>query len=470
MPNLSAGINTALQALISQQQAIEVIENNVANASTPGYHRQSAVLAEGISAESGLVHGISKGVIGSGVMVTQIQRFTEQFYDTRYRQVSADASRWSTESDVVSQTESTLAETQDSGLIPTLDNFFAGWQTLASDASNTSYRADLLDRANALVNAFKSRSQQLTALQSDQGVAITQRLDEINTDAQQIASLNGEISRVLSTGDQPNDLLDQRDLLLDRLADLAGATSSIQSNGEVMVSIGGHSLVVGHDVTGLQTTLNASGAAPVALKWADGQSFSPTTGEIKGLIEARDTIIPDQLKGINDLANQVINQVNAQHAKGFDLNNTAGGVFFLGTDAGTISVAITDINQIAAAGTAATPPATSPTSDGDNARALFGLSSQNLMPVNSVTFDQYYNNQITALGLTVNGINSNSTAKANAKDALDTQRQSVAGVSLNEEAANLVKAQRAYEAATRLMTTMDDMLDKVINSMGLVGR
>jgi flagellar hook-associated protein 1 FlgK len=92
------------------------------------------------------------------------------------------------------------------------------------------------------------------------------------------------------------------------------------------------------------------------------------------------------------------------------------------------------------------------------------------MSVNSVTFDQYYNNQITALGLTVNGINSNSTAKANAKDALDTQRQSVAGVSLNEEAANLVKAQRAYEAATRLMTTMDDMLDKVINSMGLVGR
>jgi flagellar hook-associated protein 1 FlgK len=470
MANLYAGINTALQALLSQQQVIDVIENNVANASTVGYHRQSAVLSQAAATQSGLVHDISAGSLGSGVVVSKIQRFTEEFYETRYRQVAADASRWNTENDVVSQTESLLAETSDSGLTPSLDNFFAGWQTLASDASNSSYRTDLLDRANALVNAFKSRSQQLTSLRSDQGVAITQRLDEINSDAQQVANLNGEISRVLSTGDQPNDLLDQRDQLLDSLSQLAGATSSVQSNGEVMVSIAGHSLVIGHDVTALQTTLNAGNTDPVALKWADGQTFAPTTGEIAGLIDARDKVIPDQLNGINALAAQVITQVNTQHQKGFDLNNAAGGVFFSGTDASDIGVAITDVNQIAAAGAAATGTATSPTSDGDNARALFGLSSQNLMSGNTSTFDQYYNNQVTALGLTVNSIKSNSTNKTNAQNALDDQRKSVSGVSLDEEAANLVKAQRAYEAATRMMTTIDSCLDKVINSMGLVGR
>ena len=248
MPSISSGIQIALQAVLAQSQAIEIVEHNVANANTIGYRRQSAVLSATTPTQIyGAEHGVGAGQRGTGVSLDRIQRFSIDFFDDRYRNVSADAKNWQMQQNIVNQVESTLSETSANGLLPTLDQFWSGWQTLAADPTNMALRASLLDDTSALTNGLNKRADQLLQMRSDQDLAIISRVDEINSSASQIAELNGEIARVLSIGEQPNDLMDKRDLLLDRLSELAGAKSTVQKNGTVLVTIDRHILVTGNE-------------------------------------------------------------------------------------------------------------------------------------------------------------------------------------------------------------------------------
>ncbi|NMB87701.1 MAG: hypothetical protein GYA17_05045, partial [Chloroflexi bacterium] len=159
MANLYSGINTALRAIMANQQAIEVIEQNVANASTPGYRRQSVVMNSIAPASSaGLTNGGAKGVVGGGVEVSAIMRHSLDFFDSRYRLEVADAKRWEAESSVLQQVEVTLGETSSDGLVNKLDLFWSGWQALSSTPTDPSLRADLLDSAQGLVSAFNRRA------------------------------------------------------------------------------------------------------------------------------------------------------------------------------------------------------------------------------------------------------------------------------------------------------------------------
>src|SRR4029078_9196055 len=122
---------------------------------------------------------------------------------------------------------------------------------------------------------------------------VTGQVNDINSLADQIAQLNGEISRVLSVGEQPNDLMDKRDLALDQLSELTGAVSFNQKNGEVEVSVGGHVLVVGHDTFKLHTKTSAADSSVVDVYWSDNQKMTPTSGKLKGTLDVRDKVMVD---------------------------------------------------------------------------------------------------------------------------------------------------------------------------------
>jgi flagellar hook-associated protein 1 len=460
MANLFSGINTALTSLQANQEAMQIVEQNVSNANTPGYHRQSAVFHANPAAaiHSGIFQTPSTQAIGGGVTVDQVKRYSDDLLDAQYRKYSADSSQWQSENSVISQAESLLNETGDNSLINQMDAFWSSWQTLTTDPTNTSLRQDVLDKAQGLAGALNSRTQMLQSTQTDQNDSILERVKEINTNAAQIADLNGQIAHTISTGGQPNDLLDQRDQLLDRLSEISGAKTSLQDNGEVMVSIGGHILVNGQTVTGLNETLGINPAGAVNMTWADGAAFSPPSGEIKGLVTARDTIIPQQIQGLNQLAAGLIANVNAIHTTGFDLNGTAGTNLFSGTDASNIALAITDPKLIAASSSNLVN-----SGDSEIARQLSALQSKQIFP--NATADQYYNQQATNLGLIVQQTSSDANSSSLAKDALTSQKDALSGVSLDEEAANLVKFQRAYQAAAKVMTTIDSMLDTLINKL-----
>jgi flagellar hook-associated protein 1 len=500
MPSLFGDLNVALRAVQTHQISIEVTEHNVANANTAGYHRQEAVLAAGLGYTPPTMRGSpTAGMIGGGVMVQDIRRFTTALLDNRYRTELASSKRWDTQSSVLQQVEATMAETDSSdGLVAKLDAFWAGWQALSADPSNMAARADLKERAANLTDGFHRRAQALNSLRTDQDTSILQRVQEINQSAASIARLNVEISRVQAAEEQPNDLLDQRDKLADRLCELTGATATTQPNGEMLVAIGGsggaHSLVFGSSYSQLVAVADpsylTSGTPLTGIQWDDGQPVvSGSTGmvglangELAGLIDARDRVIPNQLAGLNEAAQTLATQVNTLHQTGYGLNgNTTGtppgydGNFFApfapaSTDFAlgiNLSVNITsNLSNIAAASAAGTAPG-----DGTRADALANLQYQQITWTNGdvSTINQFYTTKVGELGLEGQKATMAAADRKLVADSLDQQRQSENGVSLDEEAAKLMQSQRSYQAATRLINAIDDMMDRIINGMGRVG-
>ena len=473
MPSLSS-ISTSLQAVLTQSQVMEIIQHNVANASTPGYRRQSAILTAAVPTTLGGSEFINRaGQRGGSVTIARVERFNLAFFDGRFRTISAEAKNWESQSEILNQLEATLAETSEDGLLPKLDQFWKGWQSLSSDPTNNSLRSVLLDDASSLATAFNRRAEQINLLRNDQNLSVSSQVDEVNSLADQVAKLNAEISHVLSVGEQPNDLMDKRDMALDQLANLTGAVSTEQKNGEMVVSIGGHVLVVGHDAFKLHTQTNttAPNVGMSDIYWSDGQQMIPTSGSLKGTLEARDKILVDQLTGLNSLASELTSQVNTIHRSGFDLNDVAGKDFFTvtaGSEAGTIAVN----TLLEAAGVVTSKNQFEP---GNNMVALEMVALKNskiaASPFNGdVTLNEYYNTQITSLAVSTQRTIDNTYQHGLVAKALSDQRESVAGVNLDEEAANMAKTQKAYQAAARMLTTMDELLDLVINRMGLTGR
>ena len=470
MSNLFAGINLALNAILAHQQSMQVIEHNVANANTPGYHRQEAVLTAGIPYPSvGSSRGIMPGQLGSGINVDRIRRFNIEYFDGRYRREMGESTRWSTQSEVLAQVEATLAETSSDGLATKLDAFWKGWQTLSSDPANQAYRSDLLANAKGLTDGFNSRAQSLMMIRNDQDLAVKQRVEEINNLAAQIGKVNTEIATVKSIGDQPNDLFDSRDQMIDRLASLSGAVSTVQDNGEAIVSINGHVLVVGSSVS----TLTSAQGGPdnlIQVSWSDGQAFTASSGELAGLFTARDQIIPEQQRKLNELAQGIATQVNTVHRAGFGLNNSTNIDFFEPFTSTNYALEfrlgsqMSDTNNIAAA-TAINAPG-----DGNQATAMANLRQAPVMNGNTVTLNQFLNRTIGELGIEIDSANTRARDRDFVMKSLETINESASGVSLDEEAANLVKSQRAFQAAQQLMTAMDDMLNRIINGLGTGGR
>ena len=466
MPTISSGITIALQAVLAHSQALEVIEHNIANASTPGYRRQTAVMSAVVpSPFMAYEHGMGVGHRGGGVAIEKIQRFNLQFFDTRFRSVSAETGNWEAQSEVLSQLEPMLAETTEDGLLPKLDQFWSSWEKLSTAPTNTSLRTVLLDDARSLTAALNRRCTQIQGYRAEQNLVVANQVNEINSLAGEVAKLNGEISHVLSVGEQPNDLMDQRDLALDQLAKLTGAVSFNQKNGEVSVSVSGHVLVVGHDSFELQTQTSATDSSVVDVFWSDGQKLIPASGKLKGRLEVRDKVMLDQLTGLNTLANGLITQVNAIHRTGFGLNNLTGLDFFTGTDASDIIV-----NNLVDNASVATASAANQAGNITIALQIAALKTAKGMKAGTATLNEFYNSQITDLAVITQGAADNSYQHGLVEKALGDQRESAVGVNLDEEAASMAKAQKAYQAAARVMNAYDELLDLVINRMGLVGR
>lgn len=471
MSNLLSSIKNAASSMTSYQQMIQVIEHNVANASTEGYRRQEAVLTPGIPTSTSRSGGSFVGQMGTGVIVSYIKQYGQAFLDAQVRSQLAESSKWEMESDILSQVEATLDETGDAGLLNTLDAFWTGWQSLGDDPSDISLRTSLKQAAQDLADAFNNRVTSLRDIRQDQDTAIIQSVDEINAIASQVAELNTEIVKAQAADEAPNDLIDERDRQLNRLAEITGGTVNYQDTGEALVSLGGHALVIGSEAFTLTTSRNAANDNMVEISWVeDGAEYTATSGELAGLFETRDEIIPEQLSGLSDLAEAITTAVNDQHADGFDLNSVAGGDFFDFTYTSAtffrvdLSDNLDDVENIAAASVSDAP------GDGNNATIMANLKDLLAMNTGSTTFNDYYNNQITAFGLLVKDATTKSSDTSVVLDSLKQLQASESGVSLEEEAANLINAQKSYEACARVLTTIDEMLNVLINSTGLVGR
>jgi len=442
------GLETTLRGILAQQLAINVTGHNIANANTVGYTRQTALLAPTDAySEPGVSRPPQAGQLGTGVDVTSYTRMRDGFLDIQYRAQAMKQGLASATKDGLTQVQDALAEPSDHGLNSLLQQYWSSWQDVSNAPENLATRQSLAQNAASLADGFNALGSQLSTIQSQTGQNVLSTIDQVNSIGGRIAQLNDAIMKDTVTGDHPNDLLDQRDLLIDQLSQLGNISVTATTYGQVDVSIGGASLV--------------SGATASTL--AESNMTSLTSGKLAGLITLRDTTIPGYQSQLDTVASTLITATNAQHALGYDLNGNAGGTFFTGTSASTIAIdpaLISNPALIAASGNGNVGNA-------DNALSLANIRNQAL--VGASTIDTAYSQLVTQIGSDTQQAQRDTDTANLLTGSIDDRRQSVSGVSLDEEMTNLVKFQRGYQASARAMSAMDEMIDQLISRTGKVG-
>jgi flagellar hook-associated protein 1 FlgK len=426
------GLETSLRGLLAQQMALDVTTNNITNADQAGYTRQQAVMAQTptLNLPSQLQSG--GGVqLGQGADVLSIQRMRDQFTDLQYRAAQLGLGQQNATAGSLSQVEDTLQEPGDNGINSLLSQFYSSWQTLANQPTSPGVKAALIGSAQTLAGAVNSLDGQLQTIKSQAAAQYSQILGPsgpVQTAAASIASLNAQIEQAVASGSQPNALLDQRDTALDTLSALGQVSVTNLPNGGITVAFGGATTpLVADQTVSMPATLTNPGGQLGAL-----QTLSQTGGTIDGYTASLDTF-----------ANQLATDVNTAY----------GSAFFSGSTAATLAVSAT----------AATLDAGSTSAPGANDLALAVASLQ------GGTADSDYQQLVATIGSDADTANRLQTIAQSAVDSADSRRQSVNGVSMDEEMTNLVRFQRGYQASARAMTTMDQMLDTLINRTGSVG-
>jgi flagellar hook-associated protein 1 FlgK len=374
------GLETATRSLRAQQTLVDIANQNIANANTPGYSRQVGVIKETqaypipVFRQSG-----QAGQLGTGVEITEVNRARDTFADFQIRNQMTSQGRWDARSAALQQIEATTNEPSTTGLSSLMTKYWSSWQEVANSPADSSVRANMIESGKALADGFQNTMQQLTAQQGDLDTQVQRTVTSVNDYAVQIANLNKQISQVETGGMHANDLRDQRDQIMDSLSSLVKFTAVESSEGSVSIYVGNHQLVDRDQVHNMGIDASSGKAQPV---WTDSTPNAPVTlsdGKLQGLMQARDTIVQGRMDSLNALATRVIESVNAVHQAGVGLDGVSGRAFFTGTNAATMGVnsALTApgcTSFVAAARmTAATPPATGYTwasGDGSNAIAI----------------------------------------------------------------------------------------------------
>ncbi len=463
------GLSIASRALFAAQQALDTVSHNIANANTPGYSRQESILQATPPIDVPILsHVQHAGQLGTGVAVVTTQRLRDSFADSQWRREALGLGSAQVTRDTLTQIEGVYNEPSDTGLQAMLSKFWAAWQDLSNDPSSAAQRSALRQQALALTQTFNHAYASLSKIDTDLNTQIQLQVQGVNGITQQIAALNTQISRVVATGNQPNDLLDQRDLLVDQLARTLPIDTSAGPNGVLNVYFQGHALVDGDHVTTLQALPNPGNGGNVDLTF-DGASFlTAASGQIGGLQSTRDGVLAQQFTQLDNMAIALRDAVNAQHQQGTGLDGVSGRDFFAGTGARdlTLSAAVlASTDAIAAAGPGEGAGGAA------NAQAIAALQNTPItIGGSSAVLGDYYGSATASLGVATQAASNDADNQQALVDTLDRQRQAASGVSLDEETLQMIQYQRAYQAAARVITVIDETLDKLINDTGAVGR
>lgn len=464
MSSLFASLSVAREALRAQQAALSVTQNNIANVNTPGYTRQRATLVAGAPV------ALAEYQSGMGVRLESIDAYRDRLLDCRLNQELQRKAEYEYAAAALEQVESILNEHAGSGLQAALSAFFNSFASLANAPEDASLRQQVLASAGRLAATFRSVYEQIQSVRAMQERTIADTVEEINTLAAAIARLNGEVVAAQAVGGNVSTLRDQRQQLVDRLAQLTDVTYFETESGALTVMTRqGAPLAVGTQSYAWQTTSGPDGLTRITAEGAD-ITAGIESGKLGGLLQVRDRHIADYLARLDDLAAAIIAEVNAQHAAGVDMDGLAGGDFFTpftpivpGSNLGaarSMSVAITDTDRIAAAAAGAGP--------GSNANAvrLSALQNELRMGGGTLSFVQYYADLVFRVGLDTRTVGDNLGIQEQLLAQLQNQRDALSGVSLDEEAVDLLRYQKAYEANARFIRLVDDLTEELLQLLG----
>jgi flagellar hook-associated protein 1 FlgK len=459
MIGLTAGLEIARKALSTYQLAISIYGNNIANVNTPGFSRRRPLLEEGETAV------LSFGRVGLGVDIKAIGRMRDRFLDSGYWQENGSYGKYEALDRNLAQIEMAFLEPSDSGLGTVLSDFWDGWQELANQPESITSRTLVAGRASSLCDALNHLSGRLDTMRESLNLEVEGIVDEINSLAGKIAFLNGKIVEAEASGSEAGDLRDQRDLLLDDLSNLAEVRTSESADGSVSVKIGTEALVERTDTVSLGTVKRGDGGIRVTdiTLGAGARVIHVTGGKLAGLLECRDRVIPRYMSQLDEIAKTIVERVNEVHRAGYGLDGSTGRNFFdpAGLTASTIRVSqsILDDGTLIAASSDGTSGSNA------NALAIADIRLEGLFGAEGATCEEFYSSLIGDLGIEA----SRATDEKNGQELLlteiNTRRESVKGVSIDEEMTNLVASQHAYQAAVKLVSVIDELMNTLMTTL-----
>jgi flagellar hook-associated protein 1 len=539
-------LNTGISALLGYRKALDTAGHNIANVNTDGYTRQRVEFVSRLGGPQG------DGYIGSGVSTSTVKRITDAFVGSRIVADTSAYERAASFEGIVGQLDTWLSDST-TGLGGPLGSFFDSLNDLAADPASTANRQSVLSDAQSLATRFHSLSSQIDGLQAELNARVRQDVEEINAAARNIAALNERITLATGAagGQPPNDLLDQRDQLIQQLAGKIGITTTQGDDGSVSVFAGnGQGLVIGSRAATLGVSDDAYGSGRLDVTF-NGVAVTPQigSGSLGGLLDAQREVIDPARARLGRLAVGLTETFNAQHRLGVDATGTAGGDLFVpltsaglgartNTGGASIDIGFADVSQLgdaeyemsfdgaawslrnaatgasvamtgdgspgnpfiaeglritvsgaAAAGdrfslqpaaraaadiavaigdparlAAAAAGSGANSSDNTNARALLGLGTQGILDGGRSTFVSAHTTLVAGVG---NQARQASVARG-AQETLLAQslaaRDATSGVNLDEEAADLVRFQQAYQAAAQVIAVADTVFQTLLDA------
>jgi flagellar hook-associated protein 1 len=485
-----AGYNSAKTGMMAMQLGLQIINNNISNANTPGYSRQRIDLQS--QAPLGYSYiGLGKlGQVGQGLTVDGITRAHNQFLDDQVNRQQASLGYNSILSDTLKQVEAMLGEPAGSGITGAMQTFFEAAAALSRSPESLPLRHGFIQASQAFLRTTQDTAQQLQSLRTnlvgdpsvsgsvdDSAAALS--VSSINSQLSQIANLNQQIVVINSSGGSANDLLDQRDQLLTTLSKQLNITVDYRDNGQVDIRLGTTRLLQGGVVNDTLEAIANTGPTqndqPAIIRLATATTditADITGGELGGILKmggnGSDLSTPRSvLEKISTLFDTVATQMNALQAGGLKLDGTAPSVgtedaFFDLSAGSNLAIFRYQFNSYFETHPESIAAATGPTfagvGDGRNALAMAQLESTTLAGLGNKTPADFYNEAIATLGVDSHTSQENWESGTLITQQLEQQRQSYQGVNVEEEMVELVKFQRAFEASARSFQALDDAL------------
>lgn len=472
---INSVLATARLALQAQTTAMDVAAHNIANATVDGYSRQR------IDIQPNLPLYTPSGAIGRGVIVADVRRVRDTLLDANYRTQTSRSGEFGTRNELLTRIGNVFGEPSESGLSSALDRFWGSWGDLANSPTSSAARSVVQQRGSEVASMLNRFSNDLDGVAASAGNQIDSQVATLNRYATQVASLNGEIVARESGGQSANDLRDVRDRTLDAMNKIAPVQVVERAQGSATVYLSGMAIVDG--VASKQLALDRSGTS-VTLKLTDPAATIPAPGGSLGAaMTVLNTDLPGARKELDTLAAGLVTKVNALHRTGWTAAGDAAGAanwnaaapptgsnvdFFdpTRTTAGSISLstAVASNASYVAAGNVQNAPG-----NNDLANAMAGLRTNTADIVRfgsstaTTSFGEYYRDLVTRVGVATSEAESSATVYDTLASQADTQRQSVSGVSTDDELIEMTKRQQAYSAAAKVITTASQMSETLID-------
>lgn len=453
MPGLNSVMDSSLSALFAAQAGLATTGHNIANANTPGFSRQS-------------VHFAARrpdiqpyGAIGRGVEIQGIRRMQDEFLLNNLRAQTSRLESYSAVDTALYEVEAILGSVDNDHLGNALNNFFDSWSALAQPPINPTLKQDVLANAISLVNDFHAIDDSLNDLEENIETSIQAEITTLNRLLTSVGNMNEQIMATEANGEPANDLRDQRDLLITEVSEIAQVSVLEREDGTKDLILAGRTMVARSSVTLFESSYakTADGYEMTVVTQGNMQDVQLSRGRLEGLMTSRDVHITDVRNQLNAVAEKLVTEVNELHTQG-RTNISSGLAFFTGDSMHTIDVseALKANSSLIATGRT--------TAEGDNeiAMAIANLSHTGVDGAGSQSVGDRYRSLLIDVASNRSSFEFMVDNQQNVVASLETKVASVSGVSLDEEGANMVRYQNSYNAAARVISTVQEMFDTLM--------